>query len=180
MVLKTIFPGCGVRASDAMFIHYVCLGMFFSALAKTFSQLFNSHNFVVSKLNQCFLALIVKTKSVICSLNVTTVKPVATRPHFELLLCTITVQKSCHVCKWSEFKYILLLYKKLPCKHYLIMSTSLGGGHIIFAFSAVHHTWFPVISRKSIYPMFTKFGMGVYWVNRLHGIAFGEDSSIAE
>ena len=26
--------------------------------------------------------------------------------------------------------------------------------------------------------MFTKFGMGVYWVNSLHGIAFGEDSSI--
>ena len=55
-----------------------------------------------------------------------------------------------------------------------------GGGHIIFAFSIVRrHTWFPVISRKSIYPIFTKFGMGVYWVNSLHGIAFGEDSSIA-
>ena len=23
------------------------------------------------------------------------------------------------------------------------------------------------------------FGMGVYWINSLHGIAFGEDSSIA-
>ena len=33
--------------------------------------------------------------------------------------------------------------------------------------------------RKNIYPMFTKFGMGVYWVNSLHGIAFDEDSSIA-
>ena len=55
----------------------------------------------------------------------------------------------------------------------------MGGGHIIFAFSGICHTWFPVISRKSIYPMFTKFGMGVYWVNSLHGIAFGEDSSIA-
>ena len=29
------------------------------------------------------------------------------------------------------------------------------------------------------YPIFTKFGMGVYWVNSFHGIAFGEDSSIA-
>ena len=57
------------------------------------------------------------------------------------------------------------------------MSTPLGGGHIIFAFSGVRHNWFPVIS--SIYPIFTKFGMGVYWVNSLHGIAFGEDSSIA-
>ena len=45
--------------------------------------------------------------------------------------------------------------------------------------SAVRHAWFLVISRKSIYPIFTKFGMGVYWVNSLHGIAFGEDSSIA-
>ena len=61
------------------------------------------------------------------------------------------------------------------------MSTTLGGGQIIFAFSvsAVRHAWFPVISRKSIYPIFTKFGMGVNWVNSLHGIAFGEDSSIA-
>ena len=25
-----------------------------------------------------------------------------------------------------------------------------------------------------------QFGMGVYWVNSLHGIAFGEDRSIAE
>ena len=68
------------------------------------------------------------------------------------------------------------------------MSTPLGGGHIIFAVSALwhpasvvrHHTWFLVISRKSIYPIFTKFGMGVYWVDSLHGgIAFGEDSCIA-
>ena len=52
--------------------------------------------------------------------------------------------------------------------------------YIIFTFSAVRcHTWFPVFSRKSIYPIFTKFGMGVYWVNSLHAIAFGEDSSIA-
>ena len=61
------------------------------------------------------------------------------------------------------------------------MSTPLGGGHIIFAFSAVRRpdAWFPLIGRKSIYPIFTKFGMGVYRVNSTHGIAFGEDSSIA-
>ena len=68
----------------------------------------------------------------------------------------------------------------------VVMFTPLGSGHVIFAFStvirrlvsAVHcHTLFPIISRKSIYPIFTKFGMGVYWVNSLHGIAFGEDSS---
>ena len=64
---------------------------------------------------------------------------------------------------------------------YFIMSTPLGGGHIIFAFSGFRRQsrLVPVISRKSIYPMFTKFGIGVYWVNSLHGIAFGEDSSIA-
>ena len=59
------------------------------------------------------------------------------------------------------------------------MFTPLGGGHIIFAFSGVRHAFFPVISRKYIFPMFTKLGMGVYWVNSLHGIDFGEDSAIA-
>ena len=56
-----------------------------------------------------------------------------------------------------------------------------GGGHIIFASSGIRcpDAWFPLISRKRIYPIFTKFGMGVYWVNSLHGIAFGEDSSMA-
>ena len=28
--------------------------------------------------------------------------------------------------------------------------------------------------------IFTKFGMGVYWVNSLQWIAFGEDSCIAK
>ena len=58
------------------------------------------------------------------------------------------------------------------------MSTPLGGGQIIFAFSGIRHAWFPVISSKSIYPMFTKFGMDVYWVNSLHGIAFSDNSYI--
>ena len=62
----------------------------------------------------------------------------------------------------------------------VIMSTPLGGGHIIFAFSGVRHpTWFPDILGNSSYPIFTKFGMQVYWVNSLYGIAFGDDSSIA-
>ena len=30
-----------------------------------------------------------------------------------------------------------------------------------------------------VFILSTKFGMGVYWVNSLHGIAFGEESSIA-
>ena len=54
--------------------------------------------------------------------------------------------------------------------------------HIIFAFSGIRC---PASRRlvsahlKEKYPIFTKFVMGVYWVNSLHGIAFGEDSSIA-
>ena len=61
-----------------------------------------------------------------------------------------------------------------------LMSTPLGGGHIIFAFSAVRRpTWFPDILGNSSYPIFTKFGMQFYWVNSLYGIAFGDDSSKA-
>ena len=41
------------------------------------------------------------------------------------------------------------------------------------------YTWFPDILGNSSYPIFTKFGMQVYWVNSLYGIAFGDDSSIA-
>ena len=61
----------------------------------------------------------------------------------------------------------------------------LGCGHIIFAFSAIWHpgvrrlAWFPDILGNSSYPIFTKFGMQVYWVNSLYGIVFGDDSSIA-
>ena len=51
-------------------------------------------------------------------------------------------------------------------------------GLVIFAFSGLCHAWFPVISRKSMYPIFTK--LDVYWINSLHGIAFGEDGCIAE
>ena len=45
-----------------------------------------------------------------------------------------------------------------------------GGWTYYFCFirrsaSAVRRqAWFPVISRKGIHPIFTKFGMGVYWV----------------
>ena len=64
------------------------------------------------------------------------------------------------------------------------MSTPLGGGHIIFAFSAIRRPASgvpldPDILGNSSYPIFTKFGMQVYWVNSLYGIAFGDDSSIA-
>ena len=62
-----------------------------------------------------------------------------------------------------------------------VFLASLGGGHIIFAFSGVRRpTWFPDILGTSSYPIFTKFGMQVYWINSLYGIAFGDDSSIAE
>ena len=42
------------------------------------------------------------------------------------------------------------------------MFTPLGGGHIIFAFSAIRTHGFRSFERNSIYPIFTKFGMGVY------------------
>ena len=58
------------------------------------------------------------------------------------------------------------------CSLAIIMSTPLGGGHIIFAFSADWRpTWFPDILGNSSYPIVTKFGMQVYWVNSLYGIA---------
>ena len=62
------------------------------------------------------------------------------------------------------------------------MSTPQGGGHIIFAFSAVCRPASHLVSRhlgNSSYPIFTKFGMQVYWVNSLYGIAFGDDSYMA-
>ena len=70
----------------------------------------------------------------------------------------------------------LVGYSLLFCVS-VIMSTPLGGGHINFAFSAVRRpTWFPNFLGNSSYPIFTKFGMQV---NSLYGIAFGDDSSIA-
>ena len=45
--------------------------------------------------------------------------------------------------------------------------------------SSVVTLGFQLFQDKIIYLIITKFGMGVYWVNSLHGIAFGEGSSIA-
>ena len=73
------------------------------------------------------------------------------------------------------------------------MSTPLGGEHIIFAFSGVccpasavrRHAWFPVISRKSIYPILPNLVwvfigliacMGLLLVKI--GIAFSDNSYI--
>ena len=73
------------------------------------------------------------------------------------------------------------LFSSTVIPHFLNYVHPLGGGHIIFAFSAVvrRPTWFPDILGNSSYPIFTKFGMQVYWINSLYGIAFGYDSSIA-
>ena len=66
------------------------------------------------------------------------------------------------------------------------MFTLLGGGHIIFAFSGVRHPPSVVTlgfrsfqGKVFILSLPNVVYMGVYWVNSLHGIAFGEDSSIA-
>ena len=63
-----------------------------------------------------------------------------------------------------------------------IMSTHWGVDILFLLFppSGVRRpTWFPDILGNSSYPIFTKFGMQVYWVNSLYGIAFGDDSCIA-
>ena len=62
------------------------------------------------------------------------------------------------------------------------MSTPLGGGHIIFAFSAVRRPASHLVSRhfrQQFLSYLYQIGMQVYWVNSLYGIAFGDDSSIA-
>ena len=49
---------------------------------------------------------------------------------------------------------------KTDTEHLFIMSTLGMGGHTIFAISAVrHHPSFPLILRKSIRAVFTKFDM---------------------
>ena len=79
----------------------------------------------------------------------------------------------------------MLFLKLVDCilYHFILLCPLQWGVDILFLLfpaSAVRRdAWFAVISRKSIYPIFTKCCMGVYWVNSLHGIAFGEDSSIA-
>ena len=71
-------------------------------------------------------------------------------------------------------------YRKSWASFYTDIVGLLCPPHIIFAFSAVRRpTWFPDILGNSSYPIFTKFGMQVYWVNSLYEIAFGDDSSIA-
>ena len=93
-----------------------------------------------------------------------------------VLPLTLALPKCVHLPSLRHLSLMTKIYGLLQ----LIMSTPLGGGHIIFAFSAVRRpTWFPDILGNSSYPIFTKFGMQVYWVNSLYGIAFGDDSSIA-
>ena len=63
---------------------------------------------------------------------------------------------------------------------YLLYYVHPTGVFLLFPPSAVRHpTWFPDILGNSSYLIFTKFGMQVYWINSLYGIAFGDDSSIA-
>ena len=69
-----------------------------------------------------------------------------------------------------------------PISSIRIMSTHWGWTYYFCFFrrpGVRRPTWFPDILGNSSYPIFTKFGMQVYWVNSLYGIAFGDDSSIA-
>ena len=78
---------------------------------------------------------------------------------------------------WQVLVHLILYLQTI---YQVLLCPPTGGGHIIFAFSAVRRpTWFPDVLGNSSYPIFTKFGMQVYWVNSLYGIAFGDDSSIA-
>ena len=70
----------------------------------------------------------------------------------------------------------LVLDPKMDSQNYYVHPT--GGWTYYFCFFR-RQTWFPDILGNSSYPIFTKFGMEVYWVNSLYGIAFGDDSSIA-
>ena len=49
---------------------------------------------------------------------------------------------------------------------------------LFFLASGVHRPVSGNFMEKYL-SIFTKFGMGVYWINSLHGIAFSEDSCIA-
>ena len=75
-------------------------------------------------------------------------------------------------------KWVFLVVSK--CRNTIIMSTHWGVDILFLLFppSGVP-LGFPDILGNSSYPIFTKFGMQVYWVNSLYGIAFGDDSSIA-
>ena len=71
--------------------------------------------------------------------------------------------------------YSDLLSENLVTEHdvqLVIISTPMGVDiFLLFPVTAIrHHTWFPVISRKSIYPIFTKLCMGmVNWYGCLLG-----------
>ena len=51
--------------------------------------------------------------------------------------------------------------------------------NLLVSFMLIYYVHPTDILGNSSYPIFTKFGMQVYWVNSLYGIAFGDDSSIA-
>ena len=75
---------------------------------------------------------------------------------------------------------VMLLYTMRILVYYVHPTGGVDILFLLFLQSAVRrHTWFPDILGNSSYPIFTKFGMQVYWVNSLYGIAFGDDSSIA-
>ena len=83
----------------------------------------------------------------------------------------------CITRKKSQFYKDFLVVGYCNYISFFIMSTPLVGGHYFCFFR--RPTWFPDILGNSSYPIFTKFGMEVYWVNSLCGIALGDDSSIA-
>ena len=121
-------------------------------------------------------------------------------PLWLFLYLFITFNSNCEMCRsivlkchvygkfmdgkaylWHEFEVSVWLIT--PCLQISLLCPPHWGVDILFLLfppSGVRRpTWFPDILGNSSYPIFTKCGMQVYWVNSLYGIAFGDDSSIA-
>ena len=118
------------------------------------------------------------------------------RPYFKYMQYKLTV-----LLKMAMLQYVFRCRYRQPspkaidisnidkwcifCQYTVNYVHPTGGWTYYFCFfrrlvSGVRHpTWFPDILGNSSYPIFTKFGMQVYYVNSLYGIACGDDSSIA-
>ena len=95
----------------------------------------------------------------------------------QLTMSTAKVQlmmmvKCCHTIIFSLYVEIRI------CKSQLV-NGNLYDLSVIEPLVIVSNIIMSTILGNSSYPIFTKFGMQVYWVNSLYGIAFGDDSSIA-
>ena len=75
-----------------------------------------------------------------------------------------------------------LLFFQLDFSSYVHPTGGVDILFLLFLASAVRHPPSVMLGFQSLQGKISilSFGMGVYWVNSLHGITFGEDSSITE